>query len=526
MKTDADFVTIKLLKLLKLRFNRDKLINLLQKHNHYPSLASINDTLKNLGIATYPVKIDIDQLETQDFPIISHLSFPDNKFIIIDGYSKEKQEVSYIIKSNIFKKETIKKFNQKWSGIIINIDRGDKLGLLKYLKEWAEYNVQNLLIILFSLLVCSGIISSAFQFGSDLKAFIMIPKLFGLIISLTISIKESFADNDWLSNICKSKKIFNCDKVLNSRFSRIFNLVTLTDIATVYFIFTTSLFIIGYKSIYFYEIWLTLFFLNSLGIPVIVYSLYSQIFKTKAFCPFCLLIIGAYLAELLLLNIKHYEFNFTIGYFISYELLISISIIVFYSFFKKMLLAIWRNKSNKELKILKWFTDIPGLIDLTIKQQKKISNDISEEYKLGIINSKAQVKLIVVINPKCPHCESMALELNDIINKYRQLISLEIRFNSHDQISIILTEILRKNKGFEAWNAYIFYIQKGEVALKHKYFTKENISKLSEEINQIHNNWCEDLDINSTPMVILNNKIVPPIFYNEKIFIKYLNNFF
>jgi len=523
---DADFIIIKIIELLELRIPEKKIIEILHKDENYPSLLSVNDTLRKIGIQTEPIEIDIDQLIDQSFPLITHLNYPENKFVIIKGYDIDTKEVSYITNSNKFYIEQIDTFEQKWSGITIRIKNNlnRESTKFKFIKEYFKFNTNILIGILTIVLISLGIITYLTQTKVDYRIIILIPKFFGLIISYFITIKESFADTSWLDNICKAHKIFDCEKVINSRFSKFFNLITLSNAAVVYFLFTTSLFLLGINSYNFNIYCSLLYLLNCMGIPVIALSLYIQIFKTKALCPLCLLIITSFLTETLIYNIWFLNINFKINAILTFEFIFSISVVLIFFYFNTILLKIWKAKFEESKRKQTWFTSCPRIIETILDNQTEIKDTIKEKYKLSLFSYKAKMHLILVINPNCIHCENFVLKIDNIIHKYKEKISIELVFNTNDDKTYLLGEIIRSKNSNEAWYAYIFYIKNGIDEFKKKYKLKENNLDTIKNVIKFHNSWCEFLNIHSTPTILLNKKIVPSILYDDKNFFNYIEN--
>jgi uncharacterized membrane protein len=523
---DADFVTVQLIKLLKLRIPETKILNLLHQNEKYPSLLSVNESLLKLGIQTIPIKIDKYELINQNYPLIGHLNYPEDKFVIIKEYNQETKEVSYVLNSNKTYSESIDIFEQKWSGITICIDNKTNIyrsNLLKSVKDFFLFNFNKLIVFFAITFLIGGITAYLYKIENDYRILIIIPKFSGLIIALLITIKERFADTNWLKKICTAHHFFDCNKVIYSRFNKLFNLITLSDAAVVYFLFTISLFLLGINTMYYNDFWSILYLLNCAGLIIIGLSLYVQIFKTKAFCPLCLLIIASYLIETLIINIWHPQINVSVKSIISLELLVSCSFVLLYFYINRVLLNIWEAKSKESQEIQSWFTEKSQVIETILNNQNEYNVSIKNKSRLTFFYSNDNyVNLVLVINPNCIHCENIILRINELINKYQNQISIELIFNSNDEITMLLTDIFKSKANNEAWRAYIFFIKYGENEFRKKYKSKDTNFSSIKEIIHVQNNWCTTLNITSTPTIFLNNKIVPTILYNDKNFFDYL----
>jgi len=523
ISSDADYIVYNLLKSLKIKFNKENLDRLLKEHPYYPSLASVKDTIEKYGISTDPVKIDISILEDETFPLISHLYYPKDSFILIEDYNKKKDTIKYQSMDTSVLIENIEVFNEKWSGIALRVKTNKQAQERHYYKNLL---FNNFIAIFIFIIPLTAVFFSLIKLkGFRLDLFLIIPKISGLYVSWLITLKENLADNTWLSKICKASRFFDCEKVSKSKYRRIFNIINLSDLITAYFTFTIILFFAGINSDYHHEVLLTLYLSNIIGLPFIVYSLYVQYIKLKIFCPLCILTSLIFLIEFLVLIFNKNLTNFRFQYLFSYELLLSIGILGFVLHFKKILLKIWNNRINSMGQTHNWFMNIPGIIELALNNQKEAKLTNFKGNHIGIENAESSLKITLIVISDCLYCKDIANQINKFISQGNGAISIDLKFNSINEINTHLIAIFHTYGNYiKSWNAYVFYIEHGFDALKTKYPIENMILEKSKTINDGHVNWCTENGIFGAPFLYINNKLIPNILIHNNSIFEYLKN--
>jgi uncharacterized membrane protein len=128
-------------------------------------------------------------------------------------------------------------------------------------------------------------------------AVLIFTKLFGLIVSLLLVLHELRVRNPFVDKICHISKNTDCNAVLNSASSKIFGWINWADFGFIYFLGGLIYLIIAREG----EGPGLLALLSILSIPYPVFSIYTQTFRIRKFCPLCLTVQMVLIAEFVIL---------------------------------------------------------------------------------------------------------------------------------------------------------------------------------------------------------------------------------
>ena len=193
-------------------------------------------------------------------------------------------------------------FSENLSGGVIVIDPDKKSGESLYREKRANEIIKASLlpmIVISTLLVgMYTFLSGAGSFiDSSTHLFLLATKTIGITASVFLVLHEFKVRTRIADKICGFSSGVDCDSVLSSDASRVFGNINLADAGIIYF--TTTL-------IYFHvstitgELWL-LAAISTVSIIFPLYSIYYQGIKLKKWCPFCLVVQAALIAEFIIL---------------------------------------------------------------------------------------------------------------------------------------------------------------------------------------------------------------------------------
>ncbi len=412
--------------------------------------------------------------------------------------------------------------------ILIVLNRGESVILTKeqFLSNWTELVIviekneaskslnNKTLFIRVGLLICSSllIIYIASITQSLFKIFYIISSLSGLFLSFCI-VKERFNFNEIPSKFCSVSKNTDCNSVLNSKESRLFKFIDLSDASVIYFTFIILSFIYESGSIIY-------FILSLLSLPIIAYSIYSQKYIIKKWCPLCL---GIGLVLILQLTIQAFIYK---SLTLSYLTLITFACI--------LTLIIFAWYQLKELLIVKQQSDSLIIENMSFRRNHNLFlpyyNSISEintdEDVLSDISfgsTKAAIKILAITNPLCALCFETHDMLMELLNKYENQIHVKFRFfvpyeNQDDpktQIAERLLDLFLNdkdsfNEAYDNWYS---------VTSVNKWLSKWGICT-DKKINVLIRNqvmWCLKSNINYTPTILINGKQFPSFYHPNDI---------
>lgn len=186
-------------------------------------------------------------------------------------------------------------FLKNWTGLVIAIEKNK--GLKKFRNNVSLHLKVGLSISLILLMIYIGFFTQSF-----LKVMYLAVSLLGLLMSYLI-VGEKLGNNE-PSRFCTISKNTDCKSVLNSKESKLFKFVDLSDASLVYFSFVTLSFV--------YEPNTTLYFvLSMLSLPIVGYSIYTQKYTIKKWCPLCLGIGFIVMLQLTIQAFMYKGFNFS-----------------------------------------------------------------------------------------------------------------------------------------------------------------------------------------------------------------------
>ena len=186
-------------------------------------------------------------------------------------------------------------------------------------------------------------------------------------------------------------------------------------------------------------------------------------------------------------------------------------------------------KENVGLKKFKRNFDI---FDYLAKDIKSIKNfNKLEGIQFG--NPNARVKLSIFVSPSCSHCHEAVAQALELVAQFPEKISFHLLFNlnldnQENPYTIVAKSILEINytdpaSVLEAINDW--HIKKMTL---EQWLAKWQKNILNVNVNHqmiMQYNWCEINEFNYTPVILINNKIVPNEYeINElKYFITYFS---
>ncbi|MEO6670709.1 MAG: vitamin K epoxide reductase family protein [Ferruginibacter sp.] len=506
MKTHADFVTIWILKFLKINFNETNLLESLKNRPGFPSLFSVKETFNELSLDTAAYQLDLTEIDNIEFPVIAHLFDEADKLVILTGYDDQSKIVSYEIFNNNLVEEHVDQFKLKWSGVILNVTRNKFSGEKNYLLNRLWLQKKKFFVLFAGIAFLSGFYYLQ-QSGIPVWiALITSINLIGLAISWMLYLMESLPGTDIYSRICRINNLFDCSKVLESGKGNFTKTTTLAEVSVIYFTFSLFLILLSSARPIVYQNLYILLTINFFGIPAVLYSLYLQAFKIKSFCIFCLSITLLFLLgfALMLLNSSTLKFSFTSTF--NSPLFFSTGITLLSLILGNQLKLIWarKNDSNEEFK--DEMISIPGFFRLAVDNQKPVAFNVLPE-KIECGNPHSENIITLVVNPDCFHCKTVAFEIDKVLADNKVKLNFLLFMTEEVSTYIIAISIEQGNEA--AWKAYLDYAFIGFETLKKKYCINKESLPHSLKIYKSIQDWCDGMKIDSTPQIYLNQRKIP-----------------
>ena len=277
------------IRVLKAKVTQTAIRDYLYRHPYYPTLKSVCDAFDKWKIDNNALELTVDEMQKLNQPFIAHRNIASGQIVLV--YQMDKSGVKYSIGANTIIDEDIHTFSETLSGVVIVFQHSVRSGHDEF-SSTRQNEILDSIIVPFSiigaLLFLVGFLTTS-GWKIDLAYSWKLPvlvftKLFGLIVSLLLVLHELKVSNPLVDKICHISKHTDCNAVLDSDSSRIFGWINWADFGFIYFV--GGLFFVIINSGRGAIDVLTL--LSILSIPFPLYSIFTQAFRIKKFCPLCL----------------------------------------------------------------------------------------------------------------------------------------------------------------------------------------------------------------------------------------------
>ncbi|PKB17078.1 vitamin K epoxide reductase family protein [Flavobacterium sp. 5] len=484
-------------------FEEEILISL-ESHPDYPSLIAIVDTFNYFGIDNIATRLEKSDFDKLPKTFISVYLTETGSEIVYTKKLNDKIEIQF---SNSFKKTiTNSEYLEGWNSIVVIIEE-NQIAQTKIV-SYNKYNiVGTFLIVSLILLYLEN------KENLTTAVFYYLLLLTGFAISVILVREEMGLHNDSISKICNVTEKTSCKEVLSSNGAKVFKNISLSDISILYFSSLTLFFV------------LSSFVLNStiytiigfFSLPVILYSIYYQLFVIKKWCILCLGIDA-----ILLLQLVVTSFNFSLKFnsttIISFFSGLFIIILLYYLGyqFKNRAVKINKNK-NIELEYHKLKNNY-HVFNTLLKNNKKIDEDHLNSLKTIIIGKiESPVTLFLVLSASCGHCHTAYEKAIKLMKKSPDQIKIQLIFNINIENSENPSNLIYKQAFNYYWSGEVhktisslndWHVERMDLE-KWKYKWESDHLEYSTKMIPNQYNWCLQNDIYYTPAIILNGHIMP-----------------
>lgn len=483
--------------LLNIKFTCTFLHKLYMENPNNTNLLGFSNMLRLYGIDTQAGKIT--NTETFGNEILPFLTRIDDAFVVVENckeniYKLYTDEYTYIEKDAFF---------EKWDGTFLAFEKTQYSGEPQYENHRKEERLQTLYIILG---YCGLLVLCVLSVLANENIFSICMNLLGCGIGgfLTYCIMAQHVGKNIAKKICTNSHHFDC----NIEY-RLGGIIDLADICAAYFATFFSLIVFLKLS----TLFTTLFWASA--IPVVAWSLWTQIFVVKKFCPICLCL----LTDIFVLNVFNIcTLDFGNVHFSNSDIrdvMCCVLLFIVYLSFS-----------------LKYSKDILGKCVQT-ENIRRSNNYLKEQYLLMLntfpqnidsisqcldsINwgeTNAHKHLVAVLNPTCAPC---ALDFLNMYNAMALSNSIKVHVffaywtkEQHEKLELLVSAILQNpNKAMyviQNWYEIGVYDQK----LFEEKFCAKNIERKSiDQLIDRQKEWCVNNNIHSTPSFMLNGHFLP-----------------
>lgn len=474
----------------KLRIDSNEFFFQFQSHPAYPSALAFSDTLNFLG-----VKNDAYELEKEFWEELpsEFITLYQNNFALIRRFN---DKVNVLIdKEEIISFEELKENSQNF---ILLFEKSSTENAARTHRQPRQI----LLFLLIVILLLGNIISWnpwAFVF--------QVLSLTGVYIFLEIFREKSGSESPVLQSVCgsiskQSSSIDACNKIFKSKDFQFLGL-TFSDFGLSYFLGLSILTLLIEKNSY------LLVLITGLSLPSIIYSAYYQISK-KSFCRVCGVVIIILISQFFIAL-----FNFQTRIVLTEAIIAAfVFLLAFYiiHFLSETIIEKenYRKENIKNLKFKKNY----AIFKNQLQSKDRI---LFENSKAGFFfgNQNAKIHISLVSNPYCGFCKEAHAIADQLIKRFREEISLQIRFNfgedepeKYQKLIYIFSEIYNYDDN-SILDALAYWYETNDLeGLMNKFHISENSNYNLDVYKNIGEENFEK-QLNFTPVILINGYPFP-----------------
>ena len=216
-------------------FSKSKLKQLLTSHPDRNSLFAMVDALEELNLENVVLRVDMDGLRKNGFPVIAFIEKGEKKFIVIDNVIDD--HIHYYTAETGHTVESVADFSDKWSGIALYAAQDEIQAELIRKKTTSEKRLLLLrtLSAVAAGIACVGIWCISVVWSPTLIMLLLLCVL-GLAVSILLTMHEFGESNRLLHKVCHLNRKTNCNAVLRSSAAKLFGWLSMSDIGLCYFV--------------------------------------------------------------------------------------------------------------------------------------------------------------------------------------------------------------------------------------------------------------------------------------------------
>lgn len=519
MKIQNKNIFILYLELLNIKHTTYYSTKFYNEHPHKYNLFGLSKMLldygiKNQGIRLKNKKQDIFSIET---PFITHF---EGDFALVTRLDQEK--IHYIWNGQRISIST-DVFIEGWSGVLLLADHSEKgeepyYSLNKKIEK-LKFIKKGLLLLFLSILFIFLYITNKIynDIGQTLNLLI---NMLGIYISLTLVLKQSYSQSNYIDKICSIFKKSDCNNILESKAAKLWGVIGWSEIGLGYFVANTLMILL------FPELSSYTTIINISILPYTLWSIWYQKIKAKLWCPLCL-VIQILLWMIFLCNLLFSGIYFpivTIPNLIIVMCIYTIPILVINNILPQFTRSIELEHTKWEINSLK--TDEEIFIALLKKQPYYNIDKKTSRILWG--NPQSDIMVTILTNPYCNPCAYMHERIENLLKNNEENICIQYIFSYFNKElseanKYLIASYLKYDK-IESQDIFGKWFSEGKtdgVSFFKKYDLNINNESIIQEF-ELHENWGKNQKISHTPAVLINGYLLPLNYKVEDI--KYFAN--
>lgn len=489
----------------------------IRSHVDYPSLISVTETFEDLGVQFEAMVADDKSVESISFPILIHCRVYSGERLVT-VYQKE-QLSDGIMWDN-------------WTGVFIHVSPNQRIdSSLNDRLYKQERNSRYMGTLLITLILGSLIFALLYKFNFFFLILSLIYLVgYGCAHYITSLYHSNINETD--SKYCKSGVVFDCTKVLYSKYSNLFLGLRISDIAQVSFLgFYLVLVFLQISSVNWIDIGF-IFCLSVVASLISMYYIFIQVLVVKKFCKLCLAVGFLFIISLLIIFIGAHYKKFEFGYGKS-----SLLILIFATIISLTFVYFYNSIINYKNEQLKMYIELfktkynPSAFEFIQNRQKNIVNSVINTTIVVFGPSAPKVLVTIVSNPFCKPCGLIHQRVTNLPSSILNITGVEIIFsvvdieelNLHNKTVIALILVLEKANRPDRLKILSEWYKKPELSsFMNLYKIDEQTITSNKSILASQFKWCQENSIVKTPTIYINGRELSPDYELEDLYKVYV----
>lgn len=385
-----------------LKLDKQEFIFQFNSHPNYPSALAFSDTLNFMGVKNDAYELDKEYWNELPEEFIAIV---ENSFSLV-----KKSGTNYSVYSEKAKTLNKEELYNKSTNFVLLFEKTENA------ESKMVFNFKPILYAVFAIILIYSFLSQTLQ-----EAIFNLLSLAGVYISLELFNQKFGNTSTVIGSICGAPTVTQtvnaCDKIIKQDKTSILGL-KFSDFSLIYF---TGLAVLGLFLPATAYIVKGFTFVSILAIG---YSLYVQAFVEKTFCKVCLLIISILVGQLIISSFFFENYSFAVGTLLLTVVLWALifSAVIYFNTLLEQKEEI--QKSNaKNLRFKRNYE----LFKSQLLTKDKIDFQDTQTFSVG--KKDAKVRISIVSNPYCGFCKDAHKIVENLLEKYPDDVSLQMRFN-------------------------------------------------------------------------------------------------
>lgn len=519
---------ILLLKALDIKVTNSRVNETIKRHPEYPNLLCISETLEEWNVDHAVVNMHPKNLPNVEVPFLALIWDEENgkDYLVLVEKVNQYENVTY--KNGLNRKKITESFSffaKSYSGVIIMAEANDLSGDKEYKKDRQKDISQTVIWTVFILTIFLVGFNSVFNLSdkvlySGYKTWyssLLILKFFGIIISSILIWHLIDSSNPSIKNICQSFSKSDCSSILDGKYSKLFGVVSWSEIGFIYFVGGLLSLLVDFNTIYLISI------LSLFSISYVFFSIFYQWKIAKQWCTLCLGVQAIFILEFTITVVFLSSLSrMALDYFLFNKIFFSFLIPTLIWLILKPYLMKYQNRKSDSFK----FSRLIGRKEVFNLLMENQLNKKNYPENLGIVfgNPLAENTLLKICNPYCKPCSMVHKEMEKLLKNHYDKLKIQIVYLSLTEKTrqlvfhfLALYSQYEKEMCKRALNDWYLNTEKNYQKFIRKYPVKLNgqNNEYKDHINAM-NDWCDLMNIKFTPIFYFNgSRLVNDIYQVE-----------